>query len=151
MLAVRYILRRFAGLVAYVGLAAWAIGTVLMIWSENAELFQRFGALGVAASVLFFSNRLATIEQGRQKSVEKILHEFGIELTALKQGTPPTEIPKQGYSVDYLTEERNFDSLRQKADMFNVLNVLLLTVATLQWGFGDRWVNVLLICGVGQC
>ena len=149
--SLRYILGRFAGFVAFAGLAVWAIGTALMVWFENAELFQRFGALGVAASVLFFTDRLAKIEQGRQKTVEKILHEFGIDLTALKQGTAPTQIPTKGYTVDFLTEERNFDSLRQKADLFNFVNVLLLTVATLQWGFGDRWVNVLLICGAAKC
>ncbi|WP_299628214.1 hypothetical protein [uncultured Tateyamaria sp.] len=146
----RYILRRFARVVAFVGLAAWAIGTVLVLMGSNAELFQRFGALGVAASVLFFTDRLAKIELGRQKSVEKLLHEYGIELTAIKQGTPPSEIPQDGYAVDFLTEERNFDKLRAQAETFNFFNVVLLTVATLQWGFGDRLVNHL-NCGAAQC
>lgn len=146
----RYILRRFARVVAFVGLAAWAIGTVLVLVGSNAELFQRFGALGVAASVLFFTDRLAKIELGRQKSVEKLLHEYGIELTAIKQGTPPSEIPQDGYAVDFLTEERNFDKLRAQAETFNFFNVVLLTVATLQWGFGDRLVNHL-NCGAAQC
>jgi hypothetical protein len=147
----RYILRRFAWFAAFIGLAAWAIGTITVLWTANAELFQRFGALGVAASVLFFTDRLAKIELGRQKSVEKLLHEYGIELTAMKQGTRPQDIPQEGYAVDFLTEERNFDSLRQQAEMFNLLNVLLLTAATLQWGFGDRIVNQMLLCGSPQC
>jgi hypothetical protein len=147
----RYILRRFAWFAAFAGLAAWAIGTVTVLLTANAELFQRFGALGVAASVLFFTDRLAKIELGRQKSVEKLLHEYGIELTAMKQGTPPQDIPQEGYAVDFLTEERNFDNLRQQAELFNLLNVLLLTAATLQWGFGDRVVNQLMLCGSPQC
>jgi hypothetical protein len=151
MSTLRNILRRFARLVAFIGLAAWAIGTVIVLIGANAELFQRFGALGVAASVLFFSDRLAKIELGRQKSVEKLLHEYGIELSALKQGTAPQDIPAQGYAIDFLTEERNFDALRQQAEVFNILNVLLLTVATLQWGFGDRLVNDLIICGSARC
>jgi len=136
--------------VAFIGLAAWAVGTVVVLLADNAELFQRFGALGVAASVLFFTDRLAKIELGRQKSVEKLLHEYGVELTALKQGTAPEDIPQEGYAVDFLTEERNFDQLREQAEMFNFFNVLLLTVATLQWGFGDRLVNHL-TCGAAQC
>jgi len=131
-------------------MAAWAVGTVVVLLADNAELFQRFGALGVAASVLFFTDRLAKIELGRQKSVEKLLHEYGVELTALKQGTAPEDIPQEGYAVDFLTEERNFDQLREQAEMFNFFNVLLLTVATLQWGFGDRLVNHL-TCGAAQC
>lgn len=150
MSTARYILTRFARFVAFTGLTAWAIGTILVLFANNAELFQRFGALGVAASVLFFTDRLAKIELGRQKSVEKLLHEYGVELTALKQGTPPAEIPQEGYAVDFLTEERNFDNLREQAEMFNFFNVLLLTVATLQWGFGDRLVNQM-ICGAAQC
>ena len=122
-----------------------------MALAGNAELFQRFGALGVAASVLFFSDRLLKIELGRQRSVERLLHEYGVELAALKQGTPPTELPKEGFAVDFLTEERNFDALRQKADMFNVLNTVLLTFATLQWGFGDRLINKFIVCGAVQC
>mmetsp|Transcript_29513 Transcript_29513/g.57938 ORF Transcript_29513/g.57938 Transcript_29513/m.57938 type:complete len:151 (-) Transcript_29513:1990-2442(-) len=150
MSTTRYILSRFARAVAFIGLAAWAVGTVVVLLADNAELFQRFGALGVAASVLFFTDRLAKIELGRQKSVEKLLHEYGVELTALKQGTAPEDIPQEGYAVDFLTEERNFDQLREQAEMFNFFNVLLLTVATLQWGFGDRLVNHL-TCGAAQC
>lgn len=146
----RYILRRFAWFAAFAGLAAWAIGTVVVLVLGDAELFQRFGALGVAASVLFFTDRLAKIERGRQKSVEKLLHEYGVELTAMKQGTPPEDIPQEGYAVDFLTEERNFDMLREKAQFFNFINVLLLTVATLQWGFGDRLLNHI-TCGSAQC
>lgn len=150
MRTVRYILRRFSRLTAYLGLFAWAAGTLIVLFSGQAELFQRFGALGVAASVLFFSDRLAQIELGRQKSVEKLLHEYGLELAAMRQGTSPQDIPEEGFAVDFLTEERHFDLLRQRAELFNFGNVMLLTVATLQWGFGDRLVNRLL-CGAGQC
>jgi len=150
MPTVRYILRRFSRLAAYVGLFAWAVGTVIVLAFGNAELFQRFGALGVAASVLFFSDRLAQIELGRQKSVEKLLHEYGLELAAMRQGTPPQEIPEQGFAVDFMTEERHFDLLRQRAELFNFVNVMLLTVGTLQWGFGDRIVNQF-VCGAAQC
>jgi hypothetical protein len=151
MTTTRHILNRFSRLVAYIGLAAWAVGTCVAFWLGNAEVFQRFGALGVAASVLFFSDRLTQIELGRQRSVEKLLHEYGVELAALKQGTPPKELPKEGYAVDFLTEERNFDGLRQKAEMFNVFNVLLITLATLQWGFGDRFILRLTGCEGVAC
>jgi hypothetical protein len=148
---IRYILRRFTRLAAFVGLAAWAAGTLYVSLTGDADLFQRFGALGVAASVLFFSDRLASIEIGRQRSVEKLLHEFGVELAAMKQGVQPEEIPSEGYAVDFLTEERHFDDLRQKAVMFNFLNVLLITFTTLQWGFGDLFVNWLTACRGGAC
>lgn len=151
MLTSRYILRRFGRLAAFTGLTVWALGTIFMLLRGNAELFQRFGALGAAASILFFTDRLTKIELGRQKSVEKLLHEYGIELMAIKQGKPPTEIPQEGYAVDFLTEERNFDQLRTQAEMFNFLNVMLLTVATLQWGFGDRIVHRFMACGEWVC
>ena len=151
MTTTRYIFSRFARLVAFLGLAVWTIGTVYMAARGDAELFQRFGALGVAASVLFFSDRLLKIELGRQRSVERLLHEYGVELAALKQGTSPTDLPLEGYAVDFLTEERNFDRLRQQADVFNAANTVLLTLATLQWGFGDRLINKLVLCGAPQC
>lgn len=151
MTTARYILQRFGRLVAFLGLAAWAIGTV-WAWSiGSADMFHRFGALGVAASVLFFSDRLLKIELSRQRSVERLLHEYGVELAALRQGTKPTDIPQEGYAVDFLTEERNFDLLRRQADLFNFSNVLLLTGATLQWGFGDRLVNKIMVCGAATC
>lgn len=146
-----YILRRFGRVVAYVGLTAWAIGTVLTLYWGAAGIFQRFGSLGVAASVLFFSDRLLKIELSRQRSVERLLHEYGVELAAMRQGKLATELPPDGYAVDFLTEERNFDRLRQQADLFNFGNVILLTVATLQWGFGDRVVNKLIVCGSPVC
>jgi len=151
MRTTRYILVRFGGLVAFVGLTAWAVGTVWTWFAGAAGLFQRFGALGVAASVLFFSDRLMRIELNRQRSVERLLHEYGVELAEMKRGIPPTDLPKEGFAVDFLTEERNFDMLRRKADVFNIANTALLTVATLQWGFGDRLVNHLMVCGAGQC
>lgn len=123
--------------VAYLGLAAWAIGSVASFAEDSAVLFQRFGALGVAASVLFFTDRLTKIELSRQQSVERLLHEYGLELEVLKSGTDPQDIPAKGYVIDFLTEERNFDRLRGRADWFNAWNTALMTVATLQWGFGD--------------
>lgn len=150
MTTTRYILRRFSRLVAYIGLAAWFIGTAIALYYGAAETVQRFGALGVAASVLFFSDRLTQIELGRQRSVERLLHEYGVELAALRQGTPADKLPKEGFAVDFLTEERNFDGLRQKADLFNFFNVMLMTLATLQWGFGDRIV-MRLTCGGAPC
>jgi hypothetical protein len=151
MTTARFILTRFGRLVAFLGLAVWIVGTVWSWASGAAGLFQRFGALGVAASVLFFSDRLLKIELGRQRSVERLLHEYGVELAEMKRGTPPTELPKEGYAVDFLTEERNFGALRRQADIFNVANTILLTIATLQWGFGDRLVNELIGCGAPIC
>lgn len=151
MTTARFILTRFGRLVAFLGLATWAVGTAWATVTGSAGLVQRFGALGVAASVLFFSDRLLKIELGRQRSVERLLHEYGVELAELKRGTPPTELPKQGYAVDFLTEERNFGALRRQADIFNVANTILLTIATLQWGFGDRLVNRLIVCGSAHC
>ncbi|MDF1871200.1 hypothetical protein [Vannielia sp.] len=140
---VRY--QRLARAMAIVGLAAWAIGTLGSVLGQlNPDLFHRFGALGVAASVLFFSDRMLQVELARQRSVERMLHEFGVELEVMRSGTEPTDIPSEGYVVDFLTEERNFDALHQRADLNSTFNVALLTVATLQWGFGDmflRWLN----------
>ena len=151
MVVVRFFLQRISTLAAAIGLAAWVIGTLTMWLSGNAEMFQRMGALGVAASVLFFTDRLAQVELGRQRSVEKLLHEIGLELSALQRGVDPKDMPDQGYVVDLLTEERNFDDLRQKAEAFNFANVMLMTAATVQWGFGDRMVNKLVVCGSVQC
>ena len=137
MTATRYILRRFNRGAAFLGLAAWTFGTALMLWGGRPEVFQRLGALGVAASVLFFTDRLSQIELGRQRSVEKILNEYGIELSALTQGTDPQDMPQYGYVVEYLTEERYFDHIRRKSDLINAFNVFLMKVATLQWGFRD--------------
>ncbi|MEO0937085.1 MAG: hypothetical protein AAFY38_02910 [Pseudomonadota bacterium] len=147
----RFILMRLSRVTAYVGLIAWACASLYMLWVGNADIFQRLGALGVAAAVLFFSDQLAQIELSRQRTVEKLLHEFGLELAALRDGVPPTELPKTGYVIDTLTEERNFDALRTQASVFNALNVLLLTLATIQWGFGDRIVNRLITCGAVEC
>lgn len=133
--------RGFGRLVACAGLLAWALGSIWSYLDANPGMFHRFGALGVAASVLFFTERLLSIELSRQRSVERLLHEYGVELAALKEGKAPTEIPREGYVVDFLTEERNFEALRRKADFINIANVTLMTVATLQWGFGDRFLE----------
>ena len=151
MTTLRFIRRRFGRFVAFLGLAIWAVGTFWAGFAVDADLFHRFGALGVAASILFFSDRLLKIELSRQRSVERLLHEYGVELAALRQGTLATAIPPEGYAVDFLTEERNFDRLRQQADLFNFANVLLLTVATLQWGFGDQVVTNIGLCGSPIC
>ncbi|MEP4194124.1 MAG: hypothetical protein ABJL99_00650 [Aliishimia sp.] len=151
MSVLRYIFQRFSGFAAILGLTAWIVGTVLTWWFGEADTFQRTGALGVAASVLFFTDRLTQIELGRQRSVERLLHEYGVELAALRHGTKPQELPSKGFAVDFLTEERNFDELRRKADMFNFFNVVLITLATLQWGFGDRLINHFSMCGPSQC
>jgi hypothetical protein len=151
MSVARSIFARFARIFAFAGLAAYFVGSMLALYSGNADAFHRFGALGVAASFLFFSDRLTKIELGRQRSVERLLHEYGVELAALRQGKPATEIPLEGFAVDFLTEERNFDQLRRQADVFNVLNVLLMTAATLQWGFGDLAVLRLMGCGELPC
>lgn len=130
-------LRRFGRLVATIGLVAWAVGSSWALYAGHPGFFPRFGALGVAAAVLFFTDRLLQIELARQRSVEKLLHEYGLELEVLRSGTPPTDIPSAGYVIDFLTEERNFDRLRSSADRMNVANISLLTLSTLQWGFGD--------------
>ncbi|THH38239.1 hypothetical protein E4Z66_01290 [Aliishimia ponticola] len=144
MSTARYILHRFGVAMAYLGLSAWAIGSVIALAKMDADIFHRFGALGVAASVLFFSDRLLKIELGRQRSVERLLHEYGVELAAMRAGTEATKIPEEGYAVDFLTEERNFDRLRQEAAPFNMANVALMSVATLQWGFGDIFMTRLI-------
>lgn len=143
---------RFAPVVAYLGLAAYFAGSLHALWAGDGDQFHRFGALGVAASFLFFSDRLTRIELGRQRSVERLLHEYGVELAALRQGKSATEFPPEGFAVDFLTEERNFDQLRQQADLFNVFNVLLMTAATLQWGFGDQLIGrVTSVCAGAGC
>lgn len=151
----RSILARFTRVVAFAGLGIYAAGSALSLYIVDADTFQRFGALGVAAAFLFFTDRLTKIELGRQRSVERLLHEYGVELAALRQGKDAKDIPSAGYSVDFLTEERNFDRLRRQADWFNAANVVLITAATLQWGFGDRLVlrvfAHLLDCGGPAC
>ena len=55
----------------------------------------------------------------------------------MKAGTDTKENPERGYVLDFLTEEREFDKLRAVADRFNLANIVLLTLSTLQWGFGE--------------
>lgn len=144
MIETTHLFRRLARGMAILGLAVWAIGSAWAILGASPGLFHRFGALGVAASVLFFTDRLLKIELSRQRSVERLLHEYGLELEVMRSGTPPTDIPARGYVIDFLTEERNFDRLRHSADRFQTMNVGLLTVSTLQWGFGDLFLTYLL-------
>lgn len=131
------VFRRMSRAVAVVGLTAYVAGTAVSLLRGDPDLFHRFGSLGVAAAVLFFTERLLKIELERQRRVERMLHEYGLELEVMKMGTPPTDIPREGYVIDFLTEERHFNHLRATADRVNAANVLLLSVATLQWGFGD--------------
>lgn len=133
-----------ARVVANFGLLAYVLGTIAAIVAKNPGAFQRFGAIGTAAAVLFFTDRLAQIELRRQKTVERILHEFGLELEVLKEGVEPKELPNEGYVTDYLAEEAQFDHLRGHAERINSRNIFLLTIATLQWGFGDEFLNWLL-------
>lgn len=91
------------------------------------------------------------IEQDRRRCVAKLRHEYGVELMAIKQGTAPGSIPKEGYAADFLTEERNFDLMRGQADLFPFLNVMLLTLTPLQWAGGDRIANRFLIRGEQLC
>lgn len=131
-------------LVATLGLSAYLIGTIASLAMENPLLFQRFGSLGVAAAILFFSDRLMQIELRRQKTVERILHEYGLELEVMKEGVSATELPKEGFLTDYLSEESRFSTLRGHAERITSRNILLLTAATLQWGFGDAFLGWLL-------
>lgn len=129
--------RHLTRVFAVLGLMAWTVGSALSLGFDDPAQFQRFGALGVAAAVLFFSDQLTTIELDRQRTVERLLHEYGLELEVLKSGTDPRDLPARGYVIDYLTEERHFDRLRARADRINAANIVLLTLSTLQWGFGD--------------
>lgn len=136
------VFRRLARASAYAGLAAWALGTAWAL-SFAPEHLHRFGALGVAAAVLFFTDRLLKIELDRQRAVERLLHEYGLELEVLRSGTPPSEMPPHGYVADYLVEERELRRLRARSDRFQAANIGLLTVSTLQWVFGDLLVTPL--------
>lgn len=127
--------------VAIVAVVVYLLGTLISLVLDEPSIFQRFGSLGVAAAILFFTDRLMQIELNRQKTVERILHEYGLELGAMKEGTDPKDIPIEGYVIDYLTEERGFDRLRERAERITIANTILLTLATLQWGFGDLLVG----------
>ncbi len=134
--------KRLSRLAATLGLSAYLIGSFFSIALQNPDAFQRFGSLGVAAAILFFTDRLLQIELRRQAAVERILHEFGLELEVMKEGVAPKYIPNEGYVTDYLDEELQFATLRDHAERINSRNILLLTMATTQWGFGDvflRW------------
>lgn len=128
-------------LVAVLALLTYVIGTIGAILASHPEYFQRFGSLGVAAAILFFTDILLQIELRRQGAVERILHEFGLELEVMKEGVEPKDMPNQGYVTDYLAEEVNFASLREHAERINSRNIILLTLATLQWGFGEPFLN----------
>ena len=132
---------RLSRVMALVGLAAYILGTLYSIVSGNHHLFQRFGSIGVAAAILFFTDRLLQIELRRQKTVERILHEYGLELEVMREGIDPRELPATGFLTDYLTEEVQFQALRDRAARINSRNIFLLTAATLQWGFGDAFLN----------
>jgi hypothetical protein len=135
--------RRLPRAVALVGLGVYVAGTVLSLTFSHPELFQRFGALGVAAAILFFTDRLTQIELARQRAVEEMLHEYGLRFEALSAGTEPKDLPGHGYTVDFLEEESAFLRLRRKAEAINSRNTALLSIATLQWGFGDLAVRTL--------
>ncbi len=128
---------RLSRLMAMFGLLAYLVGTLVAVLELNPHTFQRFGSIGVAAAILFFTDRLLQVELRRQKTVERILHEYGLELEVLKEGVDPRDLPKEGYMIDYLREEQKFSVLRHHAERINSLNIFLLTAATLQWGFGD--------------
>ena len=134
--------KRLARVVAVVGLIAYLAGTLIALFTNTPELFQRFGAVGVASSILFFDDRLLQVELRRQQSIERILREYGLELEVLKEGIDPVAMPKHGYVIDYLQEEAKLRVLREHAARINSVNIFLLTLATVQWGFGDtflRW------------
>lgn len=135
--------RRLPRAVALVALVTYVGGTALCIATGHQELFQRFGALGVAAAVLFFTDRLTQIELTRQRAVEAMLHEYGLRFEALASGTTPVDLPNEGYTLDFLDEEAEFTRLRRKAEAINAGNTALLCIATLQWGFGDIAVRAL--------
>ena len=140
-LSAQHIVQRLARVVALIGLVAYVVGTIVSIVLGTPELFQRFGSLGVAAAVLFFTDRLLTIELNRQKAVEAMLHEYGLRFEALSSGTSPSDLPEKGYDVDYVDEEREFNELRHRASRIQTRNIFLLTAATLQWGFGDLFLT----------
>ena len=134
---------RIGRAVAIPGLMVYLIGTLGALIALEPHVFQRFGSLGVAAAVRCGTYRLREIELNRQRTVERILHEYGLELGAMKEGRNATDIPSEGFVIDFLTEERNFDQLRHRAEKITAMNTVLLTLATLQWGFGDailRWI-----------
>lgn len=143
MARTRVLPNRLPRAVALLGLVTYVAGTLLSLTSGHSELFQRFGALGVAAAILFFTDRLTQIELTRQRAVEAMLHEYGLRFEALHAGTRPEEIPEKGYTLDFLVEESAFTRLRRKAEAINSGNTALLSIATLQWGFGDLAVEAL--------
>ncbi|MGR3660674.1 MAG: hypothetical protein ACU0CA_05720 [Paracoccaceae bacterium] len=132
---------RLSRITANLGAAVYLIGTTASIFIGNHEMFQRFGSLGVAAAILFFTDRLLQVELRRQKSVELILHEYGLELSELKDGVSARDIPGKGIETDFRQEEAKFLKLRNHAERINSRNIFLLTIATLQWGFGEVFLN----------
>ncbi len=132
---------RLSRITANLGAAVYLIGTTASIFMVNPEMFQRFGSLGVAAAILFFTDRLLQVELRRQKSVERILHEYGLELSELKDCVAPRDIPGKGIETVFRAEEAKFLKLRNHAERINSRNMFLLTVATLQWGFGEVFLN----------
>jgi len=134
---------RLSRITANFGVAAYLIGTFSSIAMLNPEMFQRFGSLGVASAILFFTDRLLQVELRRQASVERILHEYGLEFEELKHGVPARELPGSGIETNFRSEEAKFLKLRDHAERINSRNILLLTLATVQWGFGEvflKWV-----------
>ncbi len=132
---------RLSRVMAVLGVAVYLLGTLYSVMFDNHHLFQRFGSLGVAAAILFFTDRLLQIELRRQRTVERILHEYGLELEVLREGIDPRDLPATGFLTDYLEEEVQFQTLRDRAERINSRNIFLLTIATLQWGFGDAFLN----------
>jgi hypothetical protein len=132
---------RLSRVTANIGAVVYLIGTISSIFSANPEMFQSFGSLGVAAAILFFTDRLLQVELRRQKSVELILHEYGIELEEMKDGVSPREIPGRGIETNFREEEAKFLHLRDNAEHINSRNIVLLTLATVQWGFGEVFLN----------
>ncbi len=128
-------------MVAGGGLLVYVIGSIVAVFLGAPVLFQRFGSIGVASAILFFDDRLLQVELQRRASVERILREYGLELEVLKEGIDPRSMPKHGYVIDYLREEARLKALRQHAARINSVNIFLLSIATVQWGFGDVFLN----------
>ncbi len=137
MVAPHFIPLRIMRLVAVMALVSYLAGSLAAVFAKDADLFKRFGSLGVAAAILFFTDRLQQNEQRRQRTIERLLHEFGLEMEVLKEGISAKDLPQKGYLVDYLEEERRLERLRLDTGRIMSLNIILLTAATLQWGFGD--------------
>ena len=124
----------------------WISGSMFSLFYGNADLFQRMGAFGVFSGIILMANAAYSVDvEERKRIFEKEKNTRKIDMEAEMFGEP------SNYRIStnrWLSECEKY-YWRQKKGLVTA-EILLLGLATLQWGFGDMIVNILR-CGGLSC